>query len=143
MRVCGALMGLAGLACVTVSGLPAAAQAPSPSTPATPGPNPGAAARDAVTSPAKPPGDMAPPVGGAAPSGRVEYSAPAAPAAAGSNDMREAIAQLREIAKGTRENVDYSRVVPDILTQILAKLDKLEDKLDKVENAVKAGQRRR
>jgi tetrahydromethanopterin S-methyltransferase subunit G len=39
--------------------------------------------------------------------------------------------------------VDYVRVTPDILHQILAKLDKLEDKLDKVENAVKAQQGRR
>jgi hypothetical protein len=28
--------------------------------------------------------------------------------------------------------------MPDLLTQILAKLDKIEDKLDRVENAVKA-----
>ncbi len=40
-------------------------------------------------------------------------------------------------AKATRENVDYARVTPDILFQILAKLDKIEDKLDKVETAVK------
>lgn len=48
----------------------------------------------------------------------------------------------RETAKATRESVEYNRAVPDILTQILAKLDKLEDKLDKVESAVKSSRRR-
>ena len=41
-------------------------------------------------------------------------------------------------AKATRELVDYTRVVPDILTQILTKLDKIEDKLDKIDTALKA-----
>jgi hypothetical protein len=58
-------------------------------------------------------------------------------------EMRELLEAARATAKAARENVDYARVVPDILTQILAKLDKIEDKLDKVENAVKAGQARR
>jgi hypothetical protein len=57
--------------------------------------------------------------------------------------MRELLEAARATAKSTREAVEYGRVVPDILTQILTKLDKLEDKLDKVENAVKAGQRAR
>ena len=43
-------------------------------------------------------------------------------------------------AKATRESLDYVRVTPDILHQILAKLDKLEGKLDKVENAIKVQQ---
>jgi hypothetical protein len=51
--------------------------------------------------------------------------------------MAEILASAREIAKATRENVDYNRVVPDILTQILAKLDKLENKLDKIENILR------
>ena len=52
-------------------------------------------------------------------------------------EMRALVEATREAAKAARENVDYARVVPDILTQILAKLDKIEDKLDKVENAIK------
>jgi hypothetical protein len=58
-------------------------------------------------------------------------------------DTRELIEAAKATAKATRESVDYVRVTPDILHQILAKLDKLEDKLDKVENAVKAQQGRR
>jgi hypothetical protein len=58
-------------------------------------------------------------------------------------DTRELIEAAKATAKATRETVDYARVTPDILHQILAKLDKLEDKLDKVENAVKAQQGRR
>ncbi len=58
-------------------------------------------------------------------------------------DMRELLEAARASAKAARENVDYARVVPDILTQILAKLDKIEDKLDKVENAIKAAPPRR
>ena len=58
-------------------------------------------------------------------------------------ETRELLEAARATAKAARENVEYARVVPDILTQILAKLDKIEDKLDKVENAVKAGQPRR
>lgn len=55
-------------------------------------------------------------------------------------------AEIRELitaAKATSEAVDYARVTPDILTQILAKLDKLDNKLDRVENAVEAQQGRR
>ncbi len=58
-------------------------------------------------------------------------------------ETRELLEAARATAKAARENVEYARVVPDILTQILAKLDKIEDKLDKVENAVKAGPQRR
>jgi hypothetical protein len=58
-------------------------------------------------------------------------------------DTRELIDAAKATAKATRETVEYVRVTPDILHQILAKLDKLEDKLDKVENAVKAQQGRR
>jgi hypothetical protein len=58
-------------------------------------------------------------------------------------EMRELIEATKETAKATREGVGYARVTPDILTQILAKLDKIEDKLDKVENAVKAATPRR
>lgn len=54
-------------------------------------------------------------------------------------EIRELIEAAQATAKASRENVDYARVVPDLLYQILAKLDKIEDKLDKVENAVKAG----
>jgi hypothetical protein len=53
-------------------------------------------------------------------------------------EIRELIEAAQATAKASRENVDYSRVVPDLLYQILAKLDKIEDKLDKVENAVKS-----
>jgi hypothetical protein len=55
-------------------------------------------------------------------------------------EIRELIEAAQATAKASRENVDYSRVVPDLLYQILTKLDKIEDKLDKVENAVKANQ---
>ena len=54
------------------------------------------------------------------------------------SEMRDLLEAARATAKATREAVDYGRVVPDILTQVLAKLDKIENKLDKVENAVKA-----
>ena len=57
--------------------------------------------------------------------------------------MKEIVDLMRAAATSARESVDYQRVVPDILTQILAKLDKIEDKLDKVENAVKGSGRRR
>ena len=55
-------------------------------------------------------------------------------------EIRELLDAAKATAKATRENVDYARVVPDVLFQILAKLDKIEDKLDKVENAVKRNQ---
>ena len=58
-------------------------------------------------------------------------------------DMRELVEAAKATAKASRENVDYARVMPDILTQILAKLDKIENKLDKVENAIKDGNARR
>ncbi len=58
-------------------------------------------------------------------------------------DTRELIDAAKATAKATRESVEYARVTPDILHQILAKLDKLEGKLDKVENAVKAQQGKR
>lgn len=58
------------------------------------------------------------------------------------DEMRDLIAAARATAKATQESVEYGRTVPDILTQILIKLDKLENKLDKVENAVKAGRKR-
>ena len=55
-------------------------------------------------------------------------------------EIRELIDAAKATAKASRENVDYARVVPDILFQILTKLDKLEDKLDKIENLTRAGQ---
>ncbi len=58
-------------------------------------------------------------------------------------DTRELIAAAKVTAKATQESVVYARVTPDILHQILAKLDKLEGKLDKIENAVKAQQAKR
>ncbi|NNM74527.1 hypothetical protein [Enterovirga aerilata] len=134
---------------------PGWAQTPSPNlpTPATPGPNPGAAATEAVTSPTKPtetapaigagstPGDASP--GTRAPVAPPAVVPPAPPAQAGTGgmspgEMRELLDAARATAKASRESVEYGRVVPDILQQILAKLDKIEDKLDKVENAVKA-----
>ena len=70
--------------------------------------------------------------------------APAGPATPLSEaDTRELLEAAKATAKATRESVEYARVTPDILHQILAKLDKLEDKLDKVETAVKAQQRGR
>jgi hypothetical protein len=61
---------------------------------------------------------------------------------AGEALTREDVQALREAAqataKATRENVDYARVVPDVLHQILAKLDKIENKLDKLENLQRA-----
>ncbi len=58
-------------------------------------------------------------------------------------DTRELIEAAQTTAKATRESLAYARVTPDILHQILAKLDKLEGKLDKIENAVKAQQAKR
>ena len=65
------------------------------------------------------------------------------PPALSQAEVGELVEAAKATAKATREAVDYARVTPDILTQILAKLDKLENKLDKVENAVKAQQARR
>ncbi len=55
-------------------------------------------------------------------------------------EIRQLIEAAQATAKASRENVDYARVVPDLLYQILAKLDKIEDKLDKVETTLKATQ---
>jgi hypothetical protein len=55
-------------------------------------------------------------------------------------EVRELLDAAKATAKAARENVDYVRVVPDMLFQILTKLDKIEDKLDKVENAIKRDQ---
>lgn len=147
--------GLVGYFCVVLAAAaPAAlAQTPSPSlpTPATPGPNPGAAATDAITNPIKP-APIEPPAPsrgtGATPGAPPAIVAPAPPSPRASapdldGDLRELLELARQIAKATRDEVDYSRVVPDILTQILAKLDKIENKLDKVENAVKASRPKR
>lgn len=57
--------------------------------------------------------------------------------AASTREMRELVDAAKASAKAAQENVEYARVVPDVLTQILAKLDKLENKLDKIENAIK------
>ena len=61
---------------------------------------------------------------------------PEGPALSGA-EIRDLLESSRATAKAARENVDYARVVPDILFQILTKLDKIEGKLDKVENAIK------
>ena len=58
-------------------------------------------------------------------------------------ELRELIEATKATAKATRENVDYARVTPDILTQILAKLDKIEDKLARVEDAIRRDAPRR
>ena len=55
-------------------------------------------------------------------------------------EIRELVEAMQATAKASRENVDYARVVPDLLYQILAKLDKIEGKLDKVETTLKAAQ---
>ncbi len=60
--------------------------------------------------------------------------------AASRAEMRELIEAMQATAKASRENVDYARVVPDLLYQILGKLDKIEDKLDKVETTLKRTQ---
>ena len=57
--------------------------------------------------------------------------------AASRTEMRELIEATQAAAKASRENVDYARVVPDLLYQILTKLDKIETKLDKVETTLK------
>ena len=66
-----------------------------------------------------------------------------APAAPSSDETRELVEAAKATAKATRESLDYVRVTPDLLYQILAKLDKIEGKLDKVENAIKDGNARR
>jgi hypothetical protein len=48
----------------------------------------------------------------------------------------------RETAKATREGVDYGRVVPDLLVQLLTKLDKIENKLDRIEGSRVSGGRK-
>jgi hypothetical protein len=65
---------------------------------------------------------------------------PPAPTSMAESDFRELLEAARATAKATRESVEHSRVVPDILTQILTKLDKIEDKLDTIENLTKANQ---
>jgi hypothetical protein len=60
----------------------------------------------------------------------------AAQAGLGEADIRELLEAAKTSAKAARETVDYARVTPDILTQILAKLDKIE-------NAVRATAPRR
>ena len=57
--------------------------------------------------------------------------------AASRTEMRELIEATQAAATASRENVDYARVVPDLLYQILTKLDKIETKLDKVETTLK------
>ncbi len=55
---------------------------------------------------------------------------------AGEALTREDVQTLKEAAqataKATRETVDYVRVMPDVLHQILAKLDTIENQLDKL-----------
>ncbi len=84
--------------------------------------------------------------------GQVQYTAPRAAAAQAEmaptgttpgSEMRELVEAARATAKATREGVDYGRVVPDILTQILAKLDKIEDKLDRIDSGTKTASARR
>ena len=143
-----------GMAIVAFPGLGWAQSAATP-TPGT-GSNPGAAATEAIVNPARPPADIAPPAApptaSPTPPGRVQYSAPPSvdPAVAQPQgalspaEIRALLDASAETAKATREAVDYGRVVPDILSQVLAKLDKLENKLDKIENILRGqGGRRR
>ena len=67
------------------------------------------------------------------PAGDMPASRAGAAQSATRTEMQDLIDAATATAKATREGVDYSRVVPDILQQILAKLDKIEDKLDKIE----------
>ncbi len=60
-----------------------------------------------------------------------------------SEETRELVEAAKATAKATRESLDYVRVTPDMLHQILVKLDKIEGKLYKVENAIKDGNARR
>lgn len=73
---------------------------------------------------------------------QTDPSAPTPPAAS-SPEMRELLDAAKATAKATRENLDYARVTPDLLYQILGKLDKLENKLDKIEDALKRDRARR
>jgi hypothetical protein len=73
-------------------------------------------------------------------SGPVAAQAAPAPSQA---DTRELLDAAKATAKATQESLNYNRVTPDILFQILAKLDKLEGKLDKIENTLKAQQGKR
>ena len=59
------------------------------------------------------------------------------------DENRELLEAAKATAKATRESLDYVRVTPDLLYQILAKLDKVEGKLDKIENALKDGNAQR
>ena len=152
-------VGLVSCLIVLIAAGHALAQSRDLPTPATPGSNPGATATDAIVNPTKP-NNVVPPTSGAgagatspAPSVPADRIAPplprspappAAPMASGpGGEMRELLEAARATAKATQDSVEYGRVVPDILTQILAKLDKLENKLDKVENAVKSAPRTR
>ena len=59
----------------------------------------------------------------------VALAAPAAWAqtrAPDAGEMRELVEAAKATAKAAREGADSAQVVPDILTQVLAKLDKLE-----------------
>src|SRR3954464_4010115 len=61
----------------------------------------------------------------------------------GEADIRELLEAAKESAKAARETVDYVRVTPDLPTQILAKVDKIENNLDKIAHAVTAPPPRR
>lgn len=128
--------------------------APAPGTPApasgsgnTPGPSPDTKRPDGRQ------GRMdAPATTGQMSTTQVQYTAPRAAAAQAEmaptgmtpgSEMRELVEAARATAKATREGVDYGRVVPDILTQILAKLDKIEDKLDRIDTGTKTASVRR
>jgi hypothetical protein len=71
-----------------------------------------------------------------------QTATPGAGAGLTAEDVRALIEASQATAKASREAVDYGRVVPDILTQILAKLDKIEDKLARIEDLQKAANRR-
>ncbi|WP_375460859.1 hypothetical protein [uncultured Enterovirga sp.] len=149
MRAHWTLLLWCGLACAAPA--PAVlAQSSGTPVPGAAGPNPGAAATDAINNPTRPPAGVTPPPGATTP-GQVQYSPPPVvdPAAAQpqgaltSAEIRELLDAAQATAKATRESVDYTRVMPDILTQILAKLDKLENKLDKIEDVLRAPPPRR
>lgn len=117
---------------------------------------PGAPATMAPATPRAPLPDTTLPETPTRPGGRQGMNAPPAGAKAGVTmaaaqdemapkgaEMHDLVDAMRATAKATRESVDYGRVVPDLLTQILAKLDKVEDKLDRIEVALKPGAARR